>query len=166
MSCALARRIKRFVPIVVFLCIAGCAETTMIRTYPPGSAVVVNGDPIGSGPVEFRVPRTQIPAGGLFHYRVEHEGYRAADGEFRTTPAAGRIAGGIFTIGILFLFKNPTTIPGQIDIVLEPIATTPGTRQPSIDVSSRLRRLERLFEQGAITEDEYKRERSKLLNGL
>jgi hypothetical protein len=157
-------RLTALIVVGAFFGVAGCAETTTIRTYPPGATVAVNGQPIGTGPIEFSVPRTQIPAGGVFHYQAERQGYRPAEGDFRTSPAKGRITGGIFTLGILFLFKNPTTLPEEIHVVLEP-TNAPGTKAAA-DPAARLNRLEKLFEQGTITEEEYKRERYKVLHSL
>jgi hypothetical protein len=48
--------------------------------------------------------------------------------------------------------------------VLEP-TNAPGTKAAA-DPAARLERLEKLFEQGTITEEEYKRERYKLLHAL
>lgn len=143
----------------------GCAETTRIKTYPPGAAVTVNGRPVGTSPVVYQVPRSQFPDDGVFHYHVEREGYRPAEGEFRSISAGGRIAGGIFTLGILFLFRGATTLPDGVDVVLEPVGA-PVAAQASSDAAVRLRRLENLLEQGVIQDDEYRRERGKILHGL
>ncbi len=149
----------------------GCAEATRIQTYPSGSLVTVNGRQIGPGPVTFRVSRYDVPADGVFRYRVEHDGYRPAEGEFRTEPAKGRITGTVFTLGLLMLLKSPYAPPDKLDVVLEPV-TPPVSQQPSqhsgnnSDPAARLRRLEDLHDQGAISDDEYRRERGKVLHGL
>ncbi len=158
-------RMLRFVLVMSILDTAGCAETTAIRTYPTGTSIVVNGLLIGTGPLEYRISRTQIPTGGIFHYRAERAGYRPVEGEFRTRVAGGRVAGSIFTLGILLLFKSPSALPERVDIVLEPETPSPATL-PATDPGARLKRLERLRDQGVISDEEYRRERSKLLHVL
>ncbi len=150
---------------VIVMANAGCAERTLFKTYPPGASVTVNDRPAGTSPVVVRVPRAELSAGGVFRYHVEHEGYRPADGEFRSIPAPGRVVAGVFTLGIYSLFRGGTTLPEGVDVVLEPVKESGGAR-PSDDAAKRLKRLEDLREQGAIEDDEYRRERNKVLRGL
>ena len=150
------------------LWLSGCAETTVIRAYPPGTKVVVNGQVAGIGPtIDYSVPRSEMPSDGVFHYRAEREGYRPADGEFRTHIGNGRVVGTIFTLGVLFLFKSPATLPEEVAIVLDPVAPNAGVKGASSDdPTAQLKHLEELFNQGVITDEEYRRERYKVLHSL
>ncbi len=77
-------------------------------------------------------------------------------------PSAGRIIGGIFTVGILFAFK-PMRVPRDVDVVLEK-ASSPKVDQA--DPSMRLLRLEKLRDDGMVTPEEYQRRREAILNDL
>jgi hypothetical protein len=146
----------------------GCAESVLIRAYPRDARITVNGEPLGTSPVQYTVPRQRWPQDGYFHYHVEHAGYQPQDGVFTSKPAGGRIAGGIFTLGVLFLFKGPTALPEEIQVVLEPVAATapPASEANSSSPSQQMRRLEKLLHDGAITEEEFKRQRNKVLHDL
>jgi hypothetical protein len=144
---------------------SGCAEKTLFKTYPPGANVTVNGRSVGTSPVVVRVPRSEFSGDGVFRYHVEREGYRPTDGEFMSIPAPGRVVAGVFTLGIFSLFRGGTTLPEGVDVVLEPL-NGPAGHPPKDDTARRLRRLEDLHDQGSIDEDEYRRERAKILRGL
>jgi len=141
----------------------------LIRAYPSDTEVTVNGEPLGKTPVEYVVPRARWPRDGYFHYHAERADYRPQDGSFTSKPAGGRITGGIFTLGILFMFKRPTALPEELEIILEPVAaTSPDAKGSSIQQSpeQQIRRLEKLLDEGLITEEEFKRQRKKILQSL
>lgn len=147
------------------LSVTGCFENTTIRSFPSGAAVTMNGQPAGTTPLQFQVPSSRLSESSVFRYRIEREGYRPAEGEFRTIVSTARIVGSIFSLGVSYLFKGVRVLPDSIGVDLEPLsATAPG--RPSGETSARLQQLEDLFERGAITEEEYQRERARMLRGL
>jgi len=164
----LARLLLVLVVFTVAPVLQGCAESVHIRAYPPDAQIAVNGQALGTSPVHYSVPRERWPKDGYFHYHVERAGYRPQDGSFTSKPAGGRITGGIFTLGLLFLFKSPAALPEEIEVILQPVAATAATASessPSLP-AQQIRRLEELLDQGAITEEEFKRQRNKILRNL
>src|SRR5207302_345429 len=144
---------------------AGCAESAMIRSAPPSAQVWVNEKYVGITPVRWLLPRSEWPDNRRFYYRAVREGYPPKEGEFHSVVTAGRIIGGVSTLGILFIFKHPTTLADTYDIELEPVARTTvrGARSP---VEERLRQLDDLYEHGAINDQERLRRRHEILEEL
>lgn len=143
----------------------GCYENTTIRSFPSGAVLTVNGQPAGTTPVAFQVPSRRLSADSVFRYRIEREGYRPAEGEFGTIVSTARIVGSMFSLGVSYLFRGVRVLPDSIGVDLEPLNTATQGR-PSGDASARLHQVEDLFERGAITEEEYQRERARILRGL
>lgn len=103
----------------------GCAEMTRIRTDPPGATVVVDGKTIGTSPVAFTVPSSELYSGRVYRYRVERQGYEPLDGEIQGAPSRARMMGMMMTAGFLYLFKGPIALPSRVDLTLRP-ADVPG----------------------------------------
>ena len=92
-----------------------------------------------------------------------------------------RIVGGVFTLGIVPLFKRPYTYYFHQEYALSPItvAAAPappiqadqrGAEEGSVqqsrpqDVAGRLRKAQDLYDRGLISDQEYKRARNQILN--
>ena len=141
----------------------GCTEATSIRTYPPGAQVTIDEKPIGVSPTVFRVPSHDVA--GTYKYRIDHDGYLPAEGELRTRVSTGRIVGAVFTTCITCIFRGFRTLPDNLEVELKPLnsgLTAPGGNAGS--TADRLRRIQDLYDQGLMTEQEYKRYRSQLLH--
>lgn len=141
---------------------AGCAESTLIRSHPTGARISVNGQVIGTSPVVFTVPRDRFIA-EEFTVTAEHEGYEPGQATLRKETCAGRIVGGVFSLGIAFIFKRPTCFedPATVSLLALPAAPAAG---PSI--GERLERIDALRREGRITPEEYDRLRRQILNEL
>lgn len=157
---------------VLFLstAVVGCAESAVVRSYPAGSKVYVNGAYEGLTPLGVTIPREQFDA-GQYAVRLEHEGYTPEDGTLRTETCRGRIVGGVFTLGIVLLFKPPTCFASPQDFSLVPLpGQSPSASGPSgapqATVDERLERLKRLRDQGTITNEEYEHYRLEVLKDL
>ncbi len=101
-----------------------------------------------------------------YTYRVEKEGFEPQQGKLETSVGGGRITGGIFTFGLLFLLKQPTTFSqGEYQFNLYAIGEPRGSAADG-DTARRLRRLDRLHEQGVISAEEYERQRLQIIDGL
>ena len=148
--------------------LTACGESAVIRSYPPGSKLYVNDQFIGLTPIPYSASRKEYSR-GEFRVRLERDGYLPLDDKLRTRVCGGRIAGAIFTLGIVFLFKGPTCFQSPQDFSL---LAAPGqaqdagstSRRPSVD--ERLQRIERLRNQGTITNEEYERYRKEILHDL
>jgi hypothetical protein len=151
------------------LVIAGCAESTLVRSYPAGATVYLNGQREGITPLVLTVPRTQFDQDTL-RVRVEHEGYQSEERTLTTQRCNGRVVGGVFTFGILLLFKPPTCFASPQDFALNavpgaaPHAEAAPAPQPTVE--ERLQRLQELRDRGVITQDEYDRSRQQILTGM
>lgn len=146
---------------LILLCGTACSESTVIRTYPPNAAVTVDGTSIGVTPTVFKVPSHDV--GSVYKYRIDRDGYVPVDGELRTRVSAGRIVGTIFTTGIYAIFRGFRTLPDRVEVELVPLNAGPAGNS-AVPVADRLRKIQDLYDQGLITEQEYKRYRSQLLH--
>jgi hypothetical protein len=153
----------------VWVVMAGCAESTLVRSYPPGATVSLNGEQKGITPIVLTVPESQFGHGD-FRVRVEHEGYESAERTLATQRCSGRIVGGVFTFGILLLFKPPTCFVSPQDFALNALpGATPQAEATPVHretVEERLRRLQQLRDRGTISNEEYDRARQQILQGM
>lgn len=150
------------------LVLAGCSESTVVRSYPPGAKLYVNGVFVGVTPVNYTVDRSQFSSGD-FSVRVDRPGYASAEGVLRKQVCPGRVTGGVFTLGILFLFKRPTCFVSPQDFSLEALADQPASdggtpHQPTLE--ERLDRIRKMRDQGIITDEEFEHYRKEILKGL
>jgi hypothetical protein len=111
-----------------FLCIVGCSESAMVRSYPPGAKLYVNDHFEGIAPIIYTTPHSQI--GKNFRVRLEREGYTTLEGTLRKQICGGRIAGGIFTLGIVLLVRGPTCFVSPQDFSLT--AVQPDARRSRV----------------------------------
>jgi hypothetical protein len=148
--------------------LSGCAESTLVRSYPAGAKVFLNGDFKGITPIALTVPHAQFSA-GTFRVRVEHEGYTSEERTLQTETCSGRVVGGVFTLGILLIFKPPTCFVSPQDFALnaEPghIPTAEATPVHNETVEDRLQRIQTLHERGTISDAEYDHYRQEILQG-
>ncbi len=163
---------RRRIPLLclVTMAFAGCAESTLIKTAPPSAQVWINDKYVGISPVEYIVPRSQWPDSNRFHYRLTREGYLTKEGEFNGFVGGGRVTGGVFSLGISLIFKRPTTLDGEYQFELDPIARTTSDSAAvsgaSRAIDMRLRQVDELYERGAINEQEHLRKRREILDSM
>jgi hypothetical protein len=164
---------------IVTLTASGCAEHTRIRTFPTGATVYVNGQLVGTSPVEYRVPESQFSPPTTF--RIEHPDCEPLEGELRTRVAPSRVFGGIFGLGIPFAFRGVVVFQKNHDFELHPLQQRRTAAEegrplvgppPLAEVGSgsaadaKLRNLKDLFDRGLISDDEYRATRSRIIRGL
>jgi hypothetical protein len=97
--------------------------------------------------------------------RVEHPGYESAEGVIKKETCPGRVVGTVFTLGILRLFRDTTCFSAMQDFALKelPGERGPDASNPAPSVETRLQRLDRLHEQGVISDEELRRHREAIL---
>ena len=105
--------------------ITGCAESTMIRSYPVGARISVDGIFVGATPAKFVASRQDFEQ-KTFVAVAEHPGYQRTEYTLQRTTCKGRIVGGVFTLGILLLFKRPTCFQSPQYIDMPPLPGVPG----------------------------------------
>lgn len=69
---------RAFALVTAVAVMAGCTESTLVRSYPAGATVSVNGEPKGITPLVVTVPRSQFDK-ETFRVRVDHEGYESEE---------------------------------------------------------------------------------------
>jgi hypothetical protein len=102
--------------------LAGCAETLVIRSTPPGAQVMLNGTVVGTTPMVYETKRPEPMT-----YRIEKEGYPPAEGAIATPLAPGRVVGAVFSLGIVALSRPMHYfLPNPLDVQLGPVGGPSG----------------------------------------
>ena len=143
-----------------------CASTTVIQSNPSGAKVYLNGEPVGTTPYTHQ--DTKI-VGSMTTVKLEKEGYEPLNTSFSRNEEAdiGAIIGGIFVwVPFLWTMKYKPTHTYE----LTPSA---GNAQPKIRTNlpqnqtesraDRLRELKQLLDEKVITQEEYEKEKKKIL---
>ena len=156
---------RRVAVIALSVAMVGCAESTVIRSYPLGAKLFVKDHFKGITPLVLTVPRSEF-AEEDFRVRLEHDGYATAEEKLQKRVCGGRIVGGVFTLGIVLLFKRPTCFASPQDFVLAPLPghDVPVVHQPTVD--ERLQRIQKMRDQSIITNEEYEHYRREILKDL
>jgi hypothetical protein len=144
--------------------LAGCAESTEILSDPSGARISVNGRFVGAAPVIFAVPREEFSA-QEFTVTAEREGYEPGGFQLQKRTCPGRIVGGVFTLGIVFLFRPPTCFDSPQTVSLVALPTAPADAQKPT-IGERLQHLDQLRDERRITPAEYERIRRQILEDL
>ena len=144
--------------------ITGCAESTVIRSYPVGAKISIDGTFVGATPAKFVASRQDFEQ-KTFVAVAEQPGYQRTEYTLQKTTCAGRIVGGVFTLGILLLFKRPTCFESPQYIDMPPLPGVP-TAASGVPPSERLEQLEKMRSEGKVTHEEYERYRKQILDSL
>ncbi len=149
---------------------SSCVSTTMIRSNPSGAKVYLDGQLVGTTP--YRHSDTKI-VGTVTTVTLEKEGYEPFHTMFSRTeqPDIGAIIGGIFVyIPLLWLMKyNPEHTYELIpyDAMQEVQEQTGSQQQSAPDIHSKaekLRELKKLLDEKIITQEEFEKEKKKILD--
>lgn len=146
--------------------LTSCASTTMIQSNPSGAKIYLNGEPVGATPYAHR--DTKI-IGSTTAVKLEKEGYEPLNTSFSRNEQvdAGAIVGGIFfLVPFLWTMKYKPTHTYEL-------TPSSGNEQPKIKTqpqqnqtkskADRLRELKRLLDEKVITQEEYEKEKKKIL---
>ncbi len=143
-----------------------CASTTMIQSNPSGAKVYLNSESVGTTPFTYR--DTKI-VGSLTTVELEKEGFDPFYTSFSRNEEAdvGAIIGGIF---LLFPFLWTMRYKPLRTYELIPSSyneqTVPTTNSKESQVKSKadkLRELKQLLDDKIITQEEYEKEKQKIL---
>ena len=148
--------------------LTSCASTTMIQSNPSGAKVYLNGEPVGSTPYTHRDMKI---VGSTTTVKLEKDGYEPLNSSFSKDEEAdiGAIIGGCFVlVPFLWTMKYKPThtyelIPSSGN--QQPINKTQ-QQQNQGDAKSkadRLRELKKLLDEKVLTQDEYEKEKKKIL---
>ena len=146
--------------------LTSCASMTMIQSNPSGAKVYLNGEPVGTTPYTHR--DTKI-VGSTTTVKLKKEGYAPLNTSFSRNEEVdvGAIIGGVFVfVPFLWTMKYKPTHTYEL-------TTSSGNEQPIIKTNSqqnqtkskadRLRELKQLLDEKVITQEEYEKEKKKIL---
>ncbi|NUM31898.1 MAG: PEGA domain-containing protein [Bacteroidetes bacterium] len=146
--------------------LTSCASTTIIQSNPSGAKVYLNGEPVGTTPYTHR--DTKI-IGSTNIVKLEKEGYDPLNTSFSRDEEVdvGAIIGGFF---VLFPFLWAMKYKPTHTYELTPssgneqpiIKTNPQQNHPK-SKADRLRELKQLLDEKVITQEEYEKEKKKIL---
>lgn len=139
----------RWLPMLLVLLVTGCAHRTRIETNPGGASVFIDDRFTCLTPCMYKVPATQLAESPL---RIDRTGYEIINTRLETRIMPSRIVGGIFTLGLVPLFKWPRTYRSLHYYDLRPL-----------DRRERLAEIDRQRALGAITEEEHRQLRMRIL---
>jgi hypothetical protein len=139
----------------------GCAEYATLITQPSGAQVYINGTPAGQTPLEYRMARKDV--GLPLFFRVEKVGYEPVEGKFICRRSRGRVTGMVFTAGLLAIFRT-ATVYEDVHMDLRPAHLRPVSDKGTLE--ERLTELQRLHDRGLLSDREFMRYRSEILDSL
>lgn len=144
--------------------LTSCASTTIIQSTPSGAKVYVNGERAGTTPYPYR--DTKI-VGSQITIKLEKDGYDPLNTSFSRDEEVdiGAVIGGFFLmVPFLWTMKYKPThtyelIPASGNGLQKQIQPT-----PSKSKADRLRELKQLLDEKVITQEEYEKEKKKILD--
>lgn len=146
--------------------LTSCVSTTMIQSNPSGAKVYLNGEPVGTTPYTHR--DTKI-VGSTTTVKLEKEGYDPLNTSFSRDEEAdvGAIIGGIFVlVPFLWTMKYKPTHTYELTPSSgneQPIIKTNPQQNQAKSKADRLRELKQLLDEKVITQEEYEKEKKKIL---
>lgn len=143
---------------------ASCASTTVIHSNPTGAKVYLNGEPVGTTPYTHK--DTKI-VGSTTTVKLEKEGYESLNTTFSRDEKAdvGAIIGGVFTlVPFLWTMKYNPSHTYELSPQGNKKAEAGKVQTPmSGSKAERLRELKQLLDENIINQDEYEKEKKKIL---
>ena len=146
--------------------LTSCSSTTMIQSNPSGARVYLNGESVGTTPYTHQ--DTKI-VGSTTTVRLEKEGYEPLYTFFSRDEEVdvGAIIGGLFVLfPFLWTMKYKPTHTYELTPSSgndqQTIKTTPQKDQDKTK-ADRLRELKQLLDEKVITQEEFDKEKTKIL---
>jgi hypothetical protein len=139
-----------------------CASTTVINSNPSGAKIYLNGEPVGTTP--YTHTDTRI-VGSSTSVKLEKEGYAPMNTSFSRDEEVdvGAVIGGVLVlVPFLWTMKYKPTHMYELTTSSGETATTQQI-QPVKSKANRLRELKQLLDEKIITQDEYAKEKKKIL---
>lgn len=149
------------------LLFSSCASTTLIQSNPSGAKIYLNSEPVGMTP--YTHTDTRI-VGSTTLVELEKEGYYPLNTSFSRDEEVdvGAVIGGIF---VFFPFLWTMKYKPQRTFEMTPLSEQDpalGTHAVPNDINKskadRLRDLKKLLDEGIITEQEFEKEKKKILD--
>lgn len=142
-----------------------CVSTTLIQSNPSGAKVYINDEPMGTTPFYYRDSKI---VGTENTVKLEKEGFEITKSVFSRDEEieVGALIGGIF-VWIPFLWLMKYKKVHNYDML--PIGSNNATNTPvpsntNSTKADKLRELKKLFDEKVITQEEFEKEKKKILD--
>lgn len=147
--------------------LTSCASTTMIQSNSSGAKLYLNEEYVGETPYTYR--DTKI-VGSTTKFRLEKDGYETYNGTFSRDEKAdvGAIIGGFFfLVPFLWTMKYNPSRTYELKAIsdIPKIVTESKEIQTKKLITNQLRELKKLLDESVITQEEFDKEKNKVLNG-
>jgi uncharacterized protein YceK len=153
------------VMLAVVMLLSGCASTTVIQSIPSGAKVYVDGETLGTTPYSYSDTKF---TGSTNFLRLEKEGYEVFNTSFSRNEEAdvGAIIGGFFVwVPFLWAMKYKPTHTYELSPIVEKQSEEISVNKNCSTKSKadRLRELKQLLDEEILTQEEYEKEKKKVL---
>lgn len=162
----LTRAISLFIASSIIL--ASCSSTTMIVSNPPNAKLYIDGELVGETPYNHCDSKI---VGNILNIKIEKEGYKPLITSITKNEEAdiGAIIGGLFLFfPYLWTLKySPIHTYGLLPITADGAIKLEESQQIQNNIKSkafRLRELKKLLDDKIITQDDFEKEKVKVLN--
>ncbi len=153
--------------LTIAILFSGCASTTLIQSLPGEAKIYIDGQPVGKTP--YTHTDTKI-LGSTTMVKLEKEGYEDLNTSFSRTEQVdvGAIIGGLFFwIPFLWTMKyNPMhtyELMPSSKHEQSVVKTAPTQDTQSASKIEMLRELKQLLDEDIITQEEFEKEKTKIL---
>jgi hypothetical protein len=141
-----------------------CTSTTLIRSSPSGAKVYLDGEPVGTTPYTHRDTKV---VGSTTVVKLEKEGYETLNTTFTRDEEVdiGAVVCGFFAlVPFLWTMKyKPVRTYELVPINAEQTFPSKPASRSTKTKAERLREFKQLLDEKAITEEEYEKEKKKIL---
>ena len=149
----------------LIVALSACSETVLIRSTPPDAEVFIDGEPRGKTPLRYKVARGDLKEQKL---QLKKRGYEPVEDVLRLRIAPGRVVGAVFTLGLLYAFRDPYYLAGaeRAFLLTKDPAEVSAAQQAERDRATgrELRELNERYKRGEISEVERDQRAEQLLN--
>ena len=144
--------------------LSSCASTTMIQSTPSGAKLYLDGENVGKTP--YSHTDTKI-VGSTTTVKLKKEGYETFNTSFSRNEQAdvGAIIGGLFVwVPFLWTMKYKPTHSYELSPLLDSQPTISSEKEQNTkSKTDRLRELKELLDENVITQEEFEKEKKKIL---
>jgi hypothetical protein len=164
------KKIKKYILSILLISsvlMTSCASTTIIQSNPNGAKIYVNGEPVGITPYAYT--DTKI-IGSTTTVRLEKEGFESLNTSFSRNEEVdvGAIIGGLIVlVPFLWTMKYKPVRNYELKASIANKTTTDNKVTQEIESKSKIEKLKELkilFDEKLISQEEYEKEKKKILN--
>ena len=144
--------------------LSSCASTTMIQSTPSGAKLYLNGENVGKTPYSYTDTKV---VGSTTTVKLKKEGYESLNTSFSRNEQAdvGAIIGGILIlVPFLWTMKYNPTHSYELSPILDNQSKIKSEKKQNTKSKvDKLRELKQLLDERIITQEEFEKEKKKIL---